>query len=517
MKFGYQGAFHRDIDNLFTIISNDHRLTYRFGNGIPNQLTMDAGPWRRQVRTEYMAFYAQEQWTRDRLTLQGALRYDRAWSYFPEQTVGPDRFIPNAITFPTTKGIDTYNDISPRVGAAYDLFGNGRTSVKFNIGRYLAPATNDGRYVLLNPAQLMVTQTNRAWTDGNGNYSPDCDLMNPADQNNLASGGDRCGPWSDQNFGKARPATAYDPELVTGWGVRPADWQLGAAVQHELMPRVSLEVSYIRRWWHGFQNRDVTDNLLRTAADYDQFSVLAPADPRLPDGGGYVVEGIYDQNTSRIPFGVSQNIIKAAEAIGNFDRYFDGFGVTVSARLRNGLTLQGGTSTGRLVEDICEVREQVPETNLLNLATPTYPWCRQTEPMLTQVKALGSYTIPKIDVLVAGTFSSRPGVALQANRVYTSAEVAQWLGRPLAGGVQNITVNVLEPNTLYGDRIDQLDFRIAKILRFGRTRTNVALDLVNALNSHDVLSYNPLLNATWPTPTAVLTARLMRISAQIDF
>jgi hypothetical protein len=70
---------------------------------------------------------------------------------------------------------------------------------------------------------------------------------------------------------------------------------------------------------------------------------------------------------------------------------------------------------------------------------------------------------------------------------------------------------------MFGDRIDQLDFRIAKILRFGRTRTNVALDLVNALNSHDVLSYNPLLNATWPTPTAVLTARLMRISAQIDF
>jgi hypothetical protein len=517
MKFGYQGAFHRDIDNLFTIISNDQRLSYRFGNTIPNQLTMDAGPWRRQVRTEYMAFYAQEQWTRDRLTLQGALRYDRAWSYFPEQTVGPDRFIPNAITFPTTKGIDTYNDISPRVGAAYDLFGNGRTSVKFNIGRYLAPATNDGRYVLLNPAQLMVTQTNRAWTDGNGNYSPDCDLMNPADQNNLTSGGDRCGPWTDQNFGKARPATAYDPELVTGWGVRPADWQLGAAVQHELMPRISLEVSYIRRWWHGFQNRDVTDNLLRTAADYDKFSVVAPADPRLPDGGGYVVEGIYDQNTSRIPFGVSENIIQAAEAIGNFDRYFDGFGVTVSARLRNGLTLQGGTSTGRLVEDICDVRDQVPETNLINLATPTYPWCRQTEPMLTQVKALGSYTIPKIDVLVAGTFSSRPGVALQANRVYTSQEVAQWLGRPLAGGTANITVNVLEPNTMFGDRIDQLDFRIAKILRFGRTRTNVALDLVNALNSHDVLSYNPLLNATWPTPTAVLTARLMRISAQIDF
>jgi hypothetical protein len=478
---------------------------------------MDAGPWRRQVRTEYMAFYAQEQWTRDRLTLQGAVRYDRAWSYFPEQQVGPDRFIPNPIVFPTTKGIDTYNDISPRIGAAYDLFGTGKTSIKFNIGRYLAPATNDGRYVLLNPAQLMVTQTNRAWTDGNRNYAADCDLMNPAEQDNRAAGGDRCGPWSDQNFGKARPATEYDPALVSGWGVRPADWQLGASVQHELMPRISAEFGYYRRWWHGYQNRDITDNLLRTAADYDKFSVVAPTDPRLPDGGGYVVSGLFDQNTSQIGFGVSQNIIRAAEVVGNYDRYWDGFDVSITARLRNGLTLQGGTSTGRLVEDICEVREQVPETNLINLATPVYPWCRQSEPMLTQVKALGSYTIPKIDVLVAGTFSSRPGVALQANRIYSSADVAQWLGRPLAGGVQNITVNVLEPNTLYGDRIDQLDFRIAKILRFGTTRTNVALDLVNALNSHDVLSYNPLFNATWPTPTAVLTARLARFSVQFDF
>jgi hypothetical protein len=161
----------------------------------------------------------------------------------------------------------------------------------------------------------------------------------------------------------------------------------------------------------------------------------------------------------------------------------------------------------------------VPETNLVgqNLASPVFPYCRQSEPMLTQVKALGSYNIPKIDVLVAGTFSSRPGVNLQANRVYTSQEVAGSLGRPLSGGVANITVNVLEPNVMFGDRIDQLDFRIAKILRFGRTRTNIALDLVNALNSSDILTYNPLFNATWPTPTAVLTARLMRISAQIEF
>ena len=141
-KVGYQGAFHRDIDNLFTIISNSQRLQYRFNGGVPNLITMDAGPWTRQVRTEYEAAFVQDQWTHDRLTLQAALRFDHAWSYFPAQEIGPDRFIPTAITFERTPGVLGYNDISPRVGATYDLFGNGKTSLKVNIGKYLAPATN---------------------------------------------------------------------------------------------------------------------------------------------------------------------------------------------------------------------------------------------------------------------------------------------------------------------------------------------------------------------------------------
>src|SRR5262249_44903244 len=135
LKVGYQGAFHRDVDNLFGIINNTQRLSYRFLNGTPNQLTMDSGPWTRQVRTEYAAFFAQDSWTHDRLTPQLAIRYDRAWSYFPPQQIGPDRFIPTAISFDRTEGITGYNDISPRVGAAYDLFGNGKTSVKVNIGK----------------------------------------------------------------------------------------------------------------------------------------------------------------------------------------------------------------------------------------------------------------------------------------------------------------------------------------------------------------------------------------------
>jgi hypothetical protein len=91
------------------------------------------------------------------------------------------------------------------------------------------------------------------------------------------------------------------------------------------------------------------------------------------------------------------------------------------------------------------------------------------------------------------------------------------LGRPLSQNASNVVINVIAPNTVFGDRINQLDLRLGKIIRVNRTRTNINLDIVNALNSNDNLGYSPTFGATWPAPTSVLTARLFRISAQFDF
>ena len=141
IKVGYQGALLFDDRKNFT---NSEFLQYRFNNGVPDQMTLSisAFPIHQRVRSD--AFFAQEQWTRGRMTLQGALRYDHAWSYFPEQTVGPVRFFPTAKTYPHTVGVEGYHDLWPRGGVAYDLFGNGKTSVKVNIGRYLEAAQNGG-------------------------------------------------------------------------------------------------------------------------------------------------------------------------------------------------------------------------------------------------------------------------------------------------------------------------------------------------------------------------------------
>jgi len=520
MKFGYQGAYHRDDDNLFPTISNDQLMQLTLNNGVPNAFTIQSGQFTRKVRTQYYAFFAQDQWTKDRLTLQGALRFDRAWSSFPEQTIGPSVTIPTAIVLDAQSGITGYNDISPRIGAAYDLFGNGKTSLKANVGRYLHPASNQGRYINANPSERVSTITARPWTDANGNFVPDCNVLDGRAQSPATTGSiDTCGPWVDPNFGRARPSTTLSDSILGGWGARPYDWQFGVSVQQEVVPRVSVEVGYYRRWWPIFGGADVTDNINVSPADYSQFAVIAPGDSRLPNGGGYQVPGIYNITQAGVAKG-QENVQSGAKDFGSYKRYWDGFDITAQARLRNGLTLQGGTSSGRLVEDICDVRSQVPELTAGTLASPTIPYCRQHEPLLTTFKGLFSYLIPKIDVQVAGTFSSRPGVSLLANQVYTSAQVANpafsTLGRPLAQ-VATVTVNLIEPNTQFGDRIDQLDFRFGKLLRFGHTRTSLNVDIVNVLNSNDNLGYSPTFSATWPTPTSVIAARLFRLSAQFDF
>ena len=142
------------------------------------------------------ALFAQDQWTHGRMTLQGAVRYDRAWSWAPAAgngTEGTSQFNPQPISFERTESVKGYNDITPRMGVAYDVFGNGKTALKANLGKYLQSAQVAGTYVANNPAQKIVTRvTARPWTDGNGNFQIDCNLSDPRLQDNLASGGDRC-------------------------------------------------------------------------------------------------------------------------------------------------------------------------------------------------------------------------------------------------------------------------------------------------------------------------------------
>ena len=182
-KVGYQG-------NRLDLLDKDHanhtQLAYRFNQGVPNAVSYCLPDFGRRTITKTNGVFIQDSWTHDRLTLQGALRYDRASSYAPVElngTTNTSFLNPTPITIQETPGVDAYNDITPRVGVAYDLFGNGKTALKFNWGKYLAYAANDSA-VHRRPtlaSTIVRSVTNRGWTRRRPtNYVVDCDLLNPA-------------------------------------------------------------------------------------------------------------------------------------------------------------------------------------------------------------------------------------------------------------------------------------------------------------------------------------------------
>ena len=523
-KFG--GRYHYN-DSLGVNFYNDSQLSYTFLNGSPTQLTMFGNHDVRQLVTQGMAsLYAQDQWTRGRLTLQGGVRFEHLSAEFPDQQIGPNLFIPIGITFSARDSGVGVKDIMPRMGAAYDLFGNGRTAVKMSLGRYVTPTNSTEAYAAgQNPVSRVALMTNRAWTDSNRNFVPDCDLLNPALNR-------ECGPWSNQNFGKEVFTTTYDPDLLTGWNKREYSWDWTTAVSQQLAPRVSVELSYARRVWGNFQ---VTDNRAVGPADFDPFTIAVPQDGRLPDGGGYSLQ-FYDVKPAK--FGQFDNFITFADNYGKQIYHFNGIDLNVNARFPFALTLQGGFSTGNMTEDDCEVGERLPEIYIppggggtLSANQSTAQWsrtyCHRESGYLTHIKGLATYTVPKIDVLVSGTFQSKPYVganfpsvasqAIPANSVTGNAAIAPSLGRPLAGGVPVTVLGLVKPGDKYGDRLNQVDFRFGKLLRFGGTRTLVALDLFNAFNTNTTDVYQTVYGATYLNPASIMAARLAKISAQFDF
>lgn len=507
-KVGYRGSLYDYTSNPFTLSGG---VSFRFNNGVPNQLTQTVEEFTWRARMQAHGIYAQDQWTIRKLTLQGAVRYDHWRTPFPASQLGPTPFVPVPIVFPETTGA-SFHDVTPRMSAAYDLFGDGRTGLKVVLGKYVLAqeSSSTGTFgSFMHPIRRLATSANRSWNDANRNFVPDCDLTNRA-----VNG--ECGAIDNRRFGTDAFSVTYDPEVVTGWGVRPYSWEFGASVQRELVPRVSATVGYFRRWFGNFA---VTDNLATTAADYTLFKLPVPVDSRLPTSGDLLTVATINPDK----FGQVSNQVTAASNFGTQIERWNGVDVMLNARLSNGMVVQGGVSTGRTLRDNCEVAAKLPEV----LGTTPMEFCRQEQPFLTQVKGFGAYTIPRVDVQVSATWQNIPGVAILANYDAPNGVVAPVLGRNLAGGAANQTVSLLnaivrtqganQSVSLAGERLNQADFRVAKLLRFGRTRTLVGLDLFNALNSNVVVSQNNTFGPRWLTPTGILQARLVKVSAQFDF
>jgi len=229
--------------------------------------------------------------------------------------------------------------------------------------------------------------------------------------------------------------------------------------------------------------------------------------------------------------GQVSNLFADSGMYGRWYQYFNGVDATLNFRT-GGFTFIGGTSAGQTVADNCDVRARLPELATTTAGTsafgaglanstvsPVSPYCHVAFGVQTQFRGLASYELPRIGAQLSTTLQSKPGAMLAANYAVPNAAVASSLGRDLAGNASNVTVNLLAPGSRYGDRINQLDVRVAKVLRRGRSRTVLALDIYNSLNSSAGLTYNTAFvpGEPWPRPNTILTPRLFRITAEAEF
>ncbi|MBI2185647.1 MAG: TonB-dependent receptor [Acidobacteria bacterium] len=511
-------------------------ILYTFNQQRPVSLQLLATPTHFEESAVDAALYAQDQWTIRRMTVNLGLRYNDIDMSSPELVLPAGFFVGERLV-PAAEHIPHWRNLSPRLGVAYDLFGNGRTALKASVGRYPDIIRNSPA----NPVNAMSLVTNRAWNDSafgpgdrrSGNFSPDCNLLDP-----VANG--ECGPWSDRNFGRPRLTTQYATDSLEGFNKQFYNWQASVSFQHELTQGLALNVGYFRTWYGGYQ---VNLNEAVPANGYDTYCITAPGDSRLPGGGGNQICGLYDVRPEY--FGRVSNRVTQSSNFGDGQKHvYNGVDITLSGRFAQGGQFSGGLSVGRTVTDNCYANDNPsltaqPGSTLpaIYLNVPGLPagtlvprnsqFCNVTSPWSsgTQLKFLAVYPLPW-NFETSAIFQNSPGVPITASYVLTNAQVRQLIGRNLSACPSqtaptcNATVRteLIPPNTMFEPRLTQVDVRVSRLFRLpGTTRLRGNLDVYNIFNAHSVLSMTPTYGAAWMNAAQVLSARLLRIGAQLDF
>jgi hypothetical protein len=565
---------------------------------IPIGFQMNTGVGVTDERVWFGAMYLQDQWTINRLTVNGALRYDHAASRYGSSCIGPDVFVAEQWCSEAQDGVN-YNDITPRWGVAWDVFGTGKTSVKFNAGKYLQAAGFGGLYTNFNDARRSVNQMTRRWDDMNGNRMVDCVFTDHLAHSSL---GDYCGPLitagttnpssTFANFGrppnsdalnnanstcglKNSPQVQVDyctnagQDLMNGWDTRRNEWQYGLGIQHEILPRISGEVTYNRRKYSNLTDGDTLNqgcdffstvvgeepamastvcaegwkNYTDPTGLRDFYQITVPVDPRLPNGGGYTIRGLNNQKQlGALPSGSGTVTLQRKD----LEYAWNGVDTNFVFRARGGLRISGGTSTGRANRDDCYSDVDVP--NVKGRVGNEYRGgCITKEPLRTNVRANGSYTIPWVDVLAGVVFQYRPGPAKSATLSFTNEDIV-WeagsearTGTPFNGNTATSTggsVNLLDTNDLFGEGARLTDLTLRKNIRFAGKRVSIGVDVYNLFNSDAATSYSGTYTATrlpdgtwvednpntaiveyndWNRVTGIVSPRFARFSLSVDF
>src|SRR3954470_8669897 len=496
-----------------------------FLNGVATTATILNSPVERfdQVHGD-IGVYGQDSWTLKRLTVNYGARFEHLATGIPVETAPAGRFTA-ARTFGPID-MPTWNSFSPRGGLVYDVFGNQKTAAKFSIGRYEQAGTT-GFSESYNPLQL--TAASVSWNDLNGDGVPQgelgCTYLTPGCEINLAQ--------LPKGFGVASLAN-FDPAIKRMYNVETA-----ASLQQELRPGVSVQGGWYHRDFHNLRRRD---NTLQTFADYTPFTLYSQVD-------GTPITYYNVSAAARTQINYVDTTAGDARKM-----WFNGLEYNFSARLPRGATLFGGGMSERVIAQVCD--EQSNPNLLL--------YCDQTKnaiPFRSQFKIAGNVPI-KYGIQVGFSLQSLPGYGFGIGALSgreggptgpTGQPSATQLNTPNGAGtvwfitpttrytatspcvaqgkcavnqlvdpgmnVATLSVPLTPPNTEFGDRINQLDLNVSKMIKFGRSSIQPKFDLFNALNVSPVYAVRSLNfgTAAYLQPSSILVGRVFQLGAIVKF
>src|SRR5262252_992489 len=485
-----------------------------------------------------VGIYAQDQWVLDRFTVTYGLRWEYLKEELPAAHRDAGRFAPAqdyaAITCQSLPGMTCWSSWSPRLGVAYDLFGNGKTALKANFGKYMTPDVSTFAN-LFNP--IATFTDTRTWTD--------TDLAGralPTNGDNIAQENE-IGPSNNPNFGKITNRT-LDPNFT-----REYNLQYGAGVQHQLTTGVALNFNWYRRQLY---NTAMTLNrAVDPLNDWTTTSVVNPL-----NGEAVTVFQINQNKNGVAPDLYLNNITDTALRSNTYT----GFELGMNARLPRRILMFGGWTMERTVNIDCTM-------NTLNssatLNTPnTLRYCDQSGATYQNLGANASMPFQhsfKVNGNVPLVWGIEASASLQS---YAGASKATINGVPSGGvswtinrgstryptdctvpgctpgaivlpsrfaGDPAILVQLASPGTRYEPRWNQLDLGFRRTFRFsGGVIVQGQVDLFNALNANTVLTEGTALSTTVApfmsadpnsggTPISILQPRLVRLGAQFRF
>jgi hypothetical protein len=529
-KTGFQrtwGHFGHSRDGNADLVQQYRSLSTGLPFTVPNSVLVYNTPFQSMELLNYdFGLYAQDQWTLKRLTVNAGLRWEAVNASVPAQGSPAGRFV-DARQFAEIPNLPNQKDWAPRLGLAYDLFGNGKTAVKYSLNRYNAARTtgdaNSGaqRY---NP--LATVSATLAWTDVNrddiAQGERGCVYLTAGCEINFAS--------LPANFGN-RALTTYDQSTARTWNL-----ESGLEVQHALLPRVSVTVS----WYHGtFHDLLLNDNLLVGLNDWTPVSVFNPID-------GTPLT-IYNLNAAK------KGQVSVLDTNGpNRKKAYDSYGMQFTARLPRGATLFGGFGFDRLRQNTCDEPDDPNQLRFCddasldaNLPPGEAPKGFKI-PFQSQAKLAGSVPLP-LGIQLSGSFQSNNGYAYRSLTTTRITGGTSWLlsntsrypsncPAPCPAGAlvlptlqgtadsANLRVQLIPYGSKgqFTDRINQLDLRLTKSVQIGRLKVLPQVEIFNVFNANAVILQRSTdysiatatAPATYNQPSGILNGRIIGIGIQ---